>query len=129
LGGLAGDAAKSQAFPVQTERHGAIEGVQVLQRQYDFSPADVAAITVTVLPLTARLIAHPDIPRPPPNYARLCTAFVVAKVLQFGTLDIAHLGGDALDDPQTHRLAELVHVAADDNPDPNALACSRSGSG
>ena len=56
------------------------------------------------------------------DYARLCAPFVVAKVLQFGTLDIAHLRGDALDDMETHRLATLVHVVVDDNPDPNALA-------
>ncbi len=109
-------------FPAGRATHGAIEGVQLLQRQHAFSAAEIVNITVTVPPLTARLISRPDIEHPLPNYARLCTAYVVAKVLQHGTLDLADFRGDALDDPQTHRLAKLVHVADDSNPDPNALA-------
>ncbi len=108
-------------FPAGRATHGAIEGVQVLRQRHDFAAADVAAIDVTVPPLTARLISRPDIPHPLPNYARLCTGFVVAKVLQHGTLDLAHVRGDALDDPQTHRLAQLVRVHPDGNPDPNAM--------
>lgn len=108
-------------FPAGRATHGAIEGVRALRRAHGFSAADVAAVDVTVPPLTARLIARPDIPHPSSNYARLCTRFVVAKVLQHGTLDIADARGEALDDPETHRLARLVHVHADDNPDPNAM--------
>ena len=37
-------------------------------------------------------------------------------------MDLAHYRDGALDDPETHRLAERIHVAADGNPDPNALA-------
>ena len=109
-------------FPAGRATHGAIEGVQALQQRHGFAADDVAAVTVTVPPLTARLIGRPDVPHPAPNYARLCTAFVVAKVLRHGTLDLAHYRDGALDDPETHRLAERVHVTADDNPDPNALA-------
>ena len=112
-------------FPAGRATHGAIEGLQVLRREHGFAVADVAALTVTVPPLTARLISLPDVPSPPPNYARLCTAFVVAKVLQHGTLDLSHLRGAALEDEETHRLAALVHVEANDNPDPNALAPQR----
>jgi aconitate decarboxylase len=109
-------------FPAGRATHGAIEGVQTLQRHHGFSADEVKSVTVTVPPLTARLIGRPDIARPPPNYARLCTAFVVAKVLQHGALDIADYRDGGLDDPETHRLAACVHVAADGNPDPNALA-------
>jgi aconitate decarboxylase len=109
-------------FPAGRATHGAIEGVRILQQQHGFKPEDVANITITVPPLTARLIDRPDIDHPLPNYARLCTAFVVAQVLRHGTLDLAHVRDAALDDPETHDLARLVHVAADDNPDPNALA-------
>lgn len=109
-------------FPSGRATHGAIEGVQVLRARHGFVAEEVAAIIVTVPPLTARLISRPDIAHPLPNYARLCTAFVVAKVLQHGTLDIAHLRGDGLEDAETHRLAAVVEVEADDNPDPNALA-------
>jgi 2-methylcitrate dehydratase PrpD len=109
-------------FPAGRATHGAIEGVQVLSSAYGFAPDDIASIDVTVPPLTARLIDRPDIPNPMQNYARLCTAFVVAKVLRHGTLDLAHLRGEALTDPETHRLAAMVHVHPDSNPDPNALA-------
>ena len=73
-------------FPAGRATHGAIEGVQTLQRQHGFAADDVVSVTVTVPPLTARLIGRPDIAHPAPNYARLCTAFVVAKVLQHGTV-------------------------------------------
>jgi hypothetical protein len=109
-------------FPAGRATHGAIEGLRELRAQHNFAADDVARFTVTVPPLTARLISRPDIPRPVPNYARLCTAFVVAKVLQHGTLDLAHYRGEALYDPETHRLAQCVEVLANDNPDPNALA-------
>ena len=108
-------------YPAGRATHGAIEGVMALREQHGFAPDDVAEIVVTVPPLTGRLISRPDVPDPLPNYARLCTGFVLAKVLQHGRLDLAHFRGDALRDPLTHRLAALVRVAADDNPDPNAL--------
>lgn len=109
-------------FPAGRATHGAIEGLQVLRAEYGFAAGDVASFVVTVPPLTARLISRPDVPHPAPNYARLCTAFVVAKVLQHGALDLSHYRGAALDDPETHRLAACVRVEPDGNPDPNALA-------
>ncbi len=109
-------------FPAGRATHGAIEGVQELQRQHGFNGKQVALVTVKVPPLTARLIGRPGIGHPAPNYARLCTGFVVAKVLQHGTLDLAHFRGDALADAETHLLAQRVRVVPDCNPDPNALA-------
>jgi aconitate decarboxylase len=101
--------------------HGAIEGVQVLSARHGFAAEDVEQITVTVPPLTGRLISRPDIADPLPNYARLCTAFVLGKVLQHGSLDLAHYRDGALMDLVTHDLAARVRVATDDDPDPNAL--------
>jgi 2-methylcitrate dehydratase PrpD len=43
-------------------------------------------------------------------------------MLQHGRLDLSHYRGAALTDPETHRLAALVKVEGNDNPDPNALA-------
>ncbi len=112
-------------YPAGRATHGAIEGVTELRRRHGFEPGDVAGIVVTVPPLTGRLISRPDLPDPLPNYARLCTGFVLAKVLQHGRLDLSHFRGEALRDPVTHELARLVQVAADDNPDPNALVPQR----
>jgi aconitate decarboxylase len=108
-------------FPAGRATHGAIEGVMVLRDRHGFTADDVAEIVATVPPLTGQLISRPDLPDPLPNYARLCTGFVVAKVLQFGTLDLSHYRGEALRDPRTHELASRIRVESDTNPDPNAL--------
>ena len=112
-------------YPAGRATHGAIEGLMALRAQHGFAADDVDEIVVTVPPLTGRLISRPDIADPLPNYARLCTGFVLAKVLQHGALDLAHFRGDALRDPATHALAARVRVEADDNPDPNALVPQR----
>ena len=112
-------------YPAGRATHGAIEGVMELRDRHGFEPDDVAEIVVTVPPLTGRLISRPDVPDPLPNYARLCTGFVLAKVLQHRQLALSHFRGEELRDPATHRLAALVRVAADGNPDPNALVPQR----
>lgn len=108
-------------YPAGRATHGAIEGVAVLRERHGFIADDVAEIVVTVPPLTGQLISRPDVPAPLPNYARLCTAFVVAKVLQHGQLDLSHYRGSELTDARTHELASTVRVETDSNPDPNAL--------
>jgi aconitate decarboxylase len=108
-------------YPAGRATHGAIEGVAVLRERHGFATDDVAEIVLTVPPLTGQLISRPDVPDPLPNYARLCTAFVVAKVLQHGELHLSHYRGNELSDPRTHELAAIVRVQMDSNPDPNAL--------
>jgi aconitate decarboxylase len=108
-------------YPAGRATHGAIEGVTVLRQRHGFTADEVAEVVVTVPPLTGQLISRPDIAEPLPNYARLCTAFVVAKVLQHGHLDLSHYRGRELTDARTHALASLVRVRMDSNPDPNAL--------
>jgi 2-methylcitrate dehydratase PrpD len=108
-------------YPAGRATHGAIEGVAVLRERHGFAADDVAEIVVTVPPLTGQLISRPDLPDPLPNYARLCTAFVVAKVLQHGQLDLSHYRHAELADARTNALASLVRVQLDSNPDPNAL--------
>ncbi len=112
-------------YPAGRATHGAIEGVAVLRERHGFAADDVAEIVVTVPPLTGQLIARPDLPDPLPNYARLCTAYVVAKVLQHGHLDLSHYRGAELTDERTHKLATTVRVQTDSNPDPNALVPQR----
>jgi 2-methylcitrate dehydratase PrpD len=109
-------------YPAGRATHGAIEGLEVLRDKHGFTADDVESFTVTVPPLTGRLVSRPDLPNPTANYARLCCAYVVAKVLQHGKLDLSHYRGAELTNPETHRLAKLVTVAGNDNPDPNALA-------
>jgi 2-methylcitrate dehydratase PrpD len=112
-------------WPAGRATHGGIEGILTLRERHGFAAADVHQMRVIVPPLTHRLVARPDVPRPEAPYARLCMAFIGAKALLHGTVDIAHCRGDALADPATHELARLIEIEVDGNPDPNALAPQR----
>lgn len=109
-------------YPAGRATHAGIEGVAALRAQYNFVPDDVTAIHIRAPKLIIRLVGRPDLPAPESSDARLCMAYVVAKVLQHGALDLSHFRNAALTDPRTHALAARVHTEPDDNPDPNALA-------
>ncbi len=112
-------------WPAGRATHGGIEGLLALRDQHGFSPGDVRGVRVIVPPLTHRLVARPDVPEPNAFYARLCMAFIGAKALLHGAVDIAHCRGDALSDPATHDLARRIVTELDANSDPNALAPQR----
>jgi aconitate decarboxylase len=109
-------------YPAGRATHGGIEGIMMLREQRPFTAADVAAVNVIGPPLIKRLCGRPDIASPNANYARLCMAFIGAKVLLHGTIDLAHYRGAALTDPATHALAGRIVMESDGNPDPNAMA-------
>ena len=48
-------------------------------------------------------------------------AYIGAKVLQHGEIDLSHYRGDALTDLETHRLARRITMVSDGSADPNAL--------
>ncbi len=93
----------------------------MLRERHGFAADDVAEIVVTVPPLTGQLIRAPTCQTRCRITPRLCTAFVVAKVLQHGQLDLSHYRGNELANPRTHALAANMRVQMDSNPDPNAL--------
>jgi aconitate decarboxylase len=109
-------------YPAGRATHGGIEGVMALRAQHGFSAEDVARIEVLAPPLIVRLVGRPPKPDAGATYARLCMAYAVAKVLQHGALVLSHFRGDALNDPETFRLAATIETKDDGNPDPNALA-------
>ena len=108
-------------YPAGRATHAGIEGILRLRAEHPFATEAVEAITIVGPPVTARLCSRPDVPDPSPNYARLCMAYVGAKVLQRGGIDLADYRGDALTDAETHRLAQRIRMTADDSTDPNAL--------
>ncbi len=112
-------------WPAGRATHGGIEGMLTLRERHGFSADDVRAVRVIVPPLTHRLVARPDVPAPNASYARLCMAFIGAKALLHGRVDVEHCRGDALTDAGTHEMARLIVTSVDDNPDPNALAPQR----
>ena len=109
-------------FPAGRATHGGIEGVMALQAEHGFAAGDVDRVEVLAPPLIVRLVGRSLPPTVTATYARLCMGYAVAKVLQFGRLDLAHFRGAALADPATHALAARVITRSDGNPDPNALA-------
>jgi 2-methylcitrate dehydratase PrpD len=109
-------------FPAGRATHGGIEGVMALRARHGFSVDDVAEIVISAPPLIRRLVGRPPVVNPGPSYARLCMAYLVAKVLQHGKITIAQFSDEARADPNTLALAGLVRVVDDGNPDPNALA-------
>jgi 2-methylcitrate dehydratase PrpD len=112
-------------WPAGRATHGGIEGILSLREQHGFAAEDVCGVRVIVPPLTHRLVSRPDVPAPGAFYARLCMAFVGAKALLHGDVDISHCRGEALTDPATHALAPLIVTELNDNPDPNAMAPQR----
>jgi 2-methylcitrate dehydratase PrpD len=108
-------------YPAGRAGHGGIEGLMWLRQQPWFNLPNIARITVVGPPLIVRLCARPDLPAPSGNYARLCMAFIGAKVVQHGRITLADYRDDALTDPRTHELAALFAMTVNDNPDPNAL--------
>jgi aconitate decarboxylase len=108
-------------YPAGRATHGGIEGVAALRAQAGFESNAVQQVCVSAPPLIVRLVGRPDLPTPEPGYARLCMAYVVAKVLQHGAIDPTHFSPAALADPLTHALARRVRTESDGNPDPNAL--------
>jgi 2-methylcitrate dehydratase PrpD len=112
-------------WPAGRATHGGIEGILSLREQHGFAVEDVKSVRVIVPPLTHRLVSRPDIPSPNAFYARLCMAFIGAKAMMHGDVDVTHCRGEALTDPATHALAGSIVTELNDNPDPNAMAPQR----
>jgi 2-methylcitrate dehydratase PrpD len=109
-------------FPAGRATHGGIEGVMALQAEHGFAADDVDRVQIIAPPLIVRLVGRPLLPGATAAYGRLCMGYVVARVLQSGTLALADFRGAAMADPKTHALAALIETRSNDNPDPNALA-------
>jgi 2-methylcitrate dehydratase PrpD len=109
-------------FPSGRLTHGTVDGLARLMRQHGFTAADVARVTAEVPPLVHRLVGRPLVNTPEPNYAKLCLRFVAGLYLARGRVDVPDFRGkENLEDPEIHRLASLVDVVLDNNPDQNAL--------
>ncbi|MCW6512560.1 MmgE/PrpD family protein [Lichenifustis flavocetrariae] len=108
-------------FPSGRAGNGLIEGMMRFIAERPFAKDAIESIVVSGPPLINRLCARPDLPAPNGNYARLCAAFIGAKVLQNDRIGLEHYRGEELTDARTHELARLFSMQVDDNPDPNAL--------
>jgi 2-methylcitrate dehydratase PrpD len=108
-------------FPSGRLTHAAIDAVQRARRERDFGPDDVAAVRGWMPPLAHRLVGRPDVPSPAVNYAKLCTAFVMATEIAHREVIPESFAPERLVDRDLHALAAKIAVEQSDNPDPNAL--------
>lgn len=108
-------------FPSGRAGNGLIEGLMLFGSELPFPKSEIESALVIGPPLINRLCARPDRPAPNGNYARLCAAFIGAKVLQHDRIGLEHYRDVELTDSRTHELAKLFSMQVDDNLDPNAL--------
>jgi 2-methylcitrate dehydratase PrpD len=108
-------------FPSGRATHGIVDALLELRRRHDLVPATIERVVASVPPLVQHLVGRPLAPRPEPGLARLCAAYVGARALIRGTLDLDDFRPAALTDPASHALAARVATRTDGNPDPNAL--------
>jgi len=108
-------------FPSGRATHGIIDGLRELAAEHGFSGTDVASISASVPPLIHHLIGRPPQPGMTQNYARLCGAYVAARLLFSGDLGVGDFTDAALNDPQALDLAGRIEIVPNGNPDANAL--------
>jgi len=108
-------------FPSGRATHGIVDGLLDLRRRIGFAAAGVERVTAAVPPLVRHLVGRPVADRAEPGYARLCAAYVGARALIRGAVELEDFWPPALRDPATHALARRFEMEVDGNPDPNAL--------
>jgi 2-methylcitrate dehydratase PrpD len=108
-------------FPTGRATHGIVDALLELRRAHGLAPERIARVTAQVPPLVQHLVGRPLEARPEPGAARLCAAYVGARALIRGALDLDDFRPAALADPPTHALARRFEIRTDANPDPNAL--------
>ena len=109
-------------FPTGRAAHGGLDGILQLRAAHGLQAADVARLTLAAPPLIHQLVGRPAKPGMDVTYARLCFQYVGALALLNGGVDVGDFSPERLADPRLHDLARRIELAADDNPDPNALA-------
>ena len=109
-------------FPTGRAAHGGLDGILQLRAAHGLRADDVARLTLAAPPLIHQLVGRPIKPGMNVTYARLCFQYVGALALLNGGVDVADFSPERLADPRVHDLARRIELAADGNPDPNALA-------
>jgi aconitate decarboxylase len=108
-------------FPSGRATHALVDALLAL-RAGGLAADDVEHVTARVPPLVAGLVGRPLPAHPRPPEARLCAAYVGARALLRGTVDLDDFRPGALVDAATHALAGRFAIVAVDHPDPSAFA-------
>ena len=109
-------------FPSGRATHGVVDGLLEIRARHAVKPDAITRVVASVPPLVRHLVGRELVPSPAPGTARLCAAFVGARALIRGAVDLGDFRPPALTDAATHALAGRFEIRTDDNPDPNALA-------
>ena len=109
-------------FPTGRATHGGLDGILQLRAAHGLQAGDVVWLTLAAPPLIHQLVGRPVQPGMDVTYARLCFQYVGALALLQGGVDVADFSPERLADPRLHAIAQRIELAADGNPDPNALA-------
>lgn len=108
-------------FPSGRATHGIVDAVMTLQKEYGFAAEDIERVEARIPPLTHHLVGRPIQDEMIANYARLCAAYVAARILIKGEIGVEDFKPEATRDPASLALGRRFEMAIDDNPDPNAL--------
>ncbi|MGI9523436.1 MAG: MmgE/PrpD family protein [Hyphomicrobiaceae bacterium] len=108
-------------FPTGRATHGLIDGCLTLQREHKISPDQILRVHAKVPPLVKHLVGRPPKPTMDINYARLCAAFVCARTLIAGGIDLDDFCAETYADEATRSLADRISIDVVDSGDPNAL--------
>ena len=100
-------------YPTGRAAHAMLHAAATLQAEHNFEPGDVAGITVTVPPLVRRLVSRPAVEGMSTNYARLCLAYLLARLLRDGSIDAATFEREALDHPDLIAFGERLTFVED----------------
>ena len=108
-------------FPSGRATHGIVDAVMTLQKEYGFAAEDIERVEARIPPLTHHLVGRPIQDEMIANYARLCAAYVAARILIKGEIGVEDFKPEATRDPATLALGRRFEMAIDDNSNPNAL--------
>ncbi len=86
-------------FPTGRAAHAMLDAARQLQAQVGFRLQDIESVQVTVPPLVRRLVGRPPLAGMSVNYARLCLAFLMARLLRDGEINTATFHRLVMDDP------------------------------
>jgi aconitate decarboxylase len=108
-------------FPSGRATHGVVDGCLELKARHRIDIAAIEHIECVVPPLIHQLVGRPPKADMDVNYARLCAAYVAARALIRGTVDLSDFNDAAYADPASQALARKFSIRVRDDDSPNAL--------
>lgn len=100
-------------YPACGSSHTSIDAALALQKEYGFTADDIAAIDIDSSTATAKHVGWAYAPGTVTT-AQMNLPYAVATAFRFGEVTTSHYTTEAMADPQTVKLANMVNVVGDD---------------